>query len=357
MKNWNTLDADVVKLLNTHYTKGRRGAKIKHVVVHYNGGNLTTEGCYSVWQTRPASAHYQVEQSGRIGQLVYDSNTAWHAGNWNENIQSIGIEHANDGNGFIFDKTLEEGAHLTAAICKYYGLGEPRWEVNVWPHWDFSATSCPGPGLGKHQNAQYMERARYWYHKMMGDIKDEPVTPPQPTKKPLPDALKSYRDLDSESWYIGAVEHAVQKGWLHGYSTESFGPNDAVTRAQAVTIIANAAGAEFKHPYSDVSPQPWYYDAVSWAKEQKIVSDSLDNFNPDGVCTREMFATMLSNWKNSKSDAVPENEYDWDKVSDWAKPAVSWAVQNKILGSQGYIRPQDATTRAEACAMMQNLLG
>ena len=109
MKNWETLEADVNKILTKHFTKGRSGASINKIVVHYNAGNLTTEGCYSVWQSRAASAHYQVEDDGRIGQLVWDSDTAWHASNWQANISSIGIEHANKSDGTITEKCLDNG--------------------------------------------------------------------------------------------------------------------------------------------------------------------------------------------------------------------------------------------------------
>jgi hypothetical protein len=34
------------------------------------------EDVWNWWQTRKASAHYQVESSGRIGQLVWDRDTA-----------------------------------------------------------------------------------------------------------------------------------------------------------------------------------------------------------------------------------------------------------------------------------------
>lgn len=40
-------------------------------------------------------AHYQVEEGGRIGPLVWDSNTAWSLGNFDANQRSINIEHAN----------------------------------------------------------------------------------------------------------------------------------------------------------------------------------------------------------------------------------------------------------------------
>ena len=71
MKNWETLEADVNKILTKHFTKGRSGASINKIVVHYNAGNLTTEGCYSVWQTRAASAHYQVEDLASKYQLYW----------------------------------------------------------------------------------------------------------------------------------------------------------------------------------------------------------------------------------------------------------------------------------------------
>lgn len=142
MKNWENLEADVDKILTVHFTKGRQGNSINKVVVHYNAGDLTVEGCYSVWQTRAASAHYQVESGGRIGQLVWDSNVGWHASDWQANLTSIGIEHANKPDGTITDECLDNGAHLVAAICKKYKLGRPEWLKNVFPHKYFAATSC-----------------------------------------------------------------------------------------------------------------------------------------------------------------------------------------------------------------------
>lgn len=167
MKDWNKLEADVNRILTKHFTSGRSGYKVKYVVVHYNAANLTVEGCYSVWQTREASAHYQVEDSGRIGQLVWDSDTAWHCGDWVGNCSSIGIEHANKSDGTITDDCLDNGAHLVAAICKYYGLGRPQWNKNVYPHKHFVSTSCPGQIYGSQKDA-YIKRAQEWYDYMTG---------------------------------------------------------------------------------------------------------------------------------------------------------------------------------------------
>ena len=182
MKSWTELQPDEYMILATHFTRGRDGKNINKVVVHYNAGDLSIAGCYNVWQDRPASAHYQVDSNGRIGQLVNDWDTAWHAGNWDANCSSIGIEHANKAGGYITDAALDNGAHLTAAICVYYKLGRPQWEKNVFPHQYFQPTSCPGQIYGAQKDA-FMSRAQEWYDAMTGS-KPAPTTPPAQTAKP-----------------------------------------------------------------------------------------------------------------------------------------------------------------------------
>lgn len=170
MTNYDTLDMDTVKLLNTHYTKGRDGGSIQFIVLHHNAANLTVEGCWQVWQSRQASAHIQIEENGRTGQLVWDADIAWHAGNWYANMHSIGIEHADklvNDQWVLSEATLDAGAHVVAAYCKYYKLGKPEWMKNVFPHSHFSATACPASIQGT-QNAEYMRRAQSYYSQMNG---------------------------------------------------------------------------------------------------------------------------------------------------------------------------------------------
>lgn len=179
MKSWENLEADEDLILSTHMTKGRQGCKVDKIVLHHNGGNLTGRGCYDTWQTREASAHYQVAADGKITQLVWDTDTAWHTGDWPSNLTSIGVEHADISSSpwMISEATLDNGAHLVAALCKHYGLGRPQWGVNVFPHSHFSATACPASIAGG-QNADYMARAQAWYDRMTG----APTSAAQPTQ-------------------------------------------------------------------------------------------------------------------------------------------------------------------------------
>jgi hypothetical protein len=153
----------------THYTSGRGGNSIQYVVLHHNGGFNTLDNIVGTFNSRGVSAHYQVDQSGRVGQYVYDADTAYHAGSWNANQLSIGIEHANDSIDpySISEATLDAGAHLVAALCVRYGLGRPEYGSNVYPHRHFSSTDCPGSlGEDGSQREAYMARAQAYYDSM-----------------------------------------------------------------------------------------------------------------------------------------------------------------------------------------------
>lgn len=351
--NFETLEADVNLILDKHYTPGRGGKSVSFVGIHYNYGDLTVEDCYNVWQTREASAQYQVESSGRTGQLVWDKDTAWALGNFDKNQRSINIEHANKPDGSFTEACLDAGAHLVAAICKAYNLGRPQWDVNVIPHKAISPTSCPGELYGRYKDI-YIQKAQHWYDVMTGAIKPEPEPEPVPE---LPDSLKGFVDVDPTAWYVDALDKAVKAGYIHGYSSTNIGPNDPLTRGQAVVIIANAAGAEFDNPYADVVPDNFYYNAVEWAKENGVVSSDFENFRPNDNATRQEFVTMLCNWQHGKNVGEPTGYPDWNEVADWAKTPMAWAVENGVIsGSNGKLLPNANCTRAEAAAMMVNLL-
>lgn len=189
--DWKNLVADKNLWLPAGCFTPGRTAGIDRIIIHHNAGDLTTEGCYRAWTGgREASAHYQVEEDGTIGQLVHDRDTAWHC--VGQNYRSIGIEHANDAFGpwTVSEATLDAGAHLVAALCLYYGLGRPAWGANVFCHRDFRATACPGElGPGGSQHDAYMARAQAWYDAMAGGS----PAPSAPAQKPAQPAQKPSR--------------------------------------------------------------------------------------------------------------------------------------------------------------------
>ena len=156
MKDWFTVEPDKYALVGSHrYTAGRSGKSIQYVTRHHIMGDMTTERVRDLWNNeREASAHYVVENSGLVGQIVYDGNTAWSNGNAASNLVSVSIEHANNtgryaGNDYhdkswnISETVIREGAKLGAALCWFYKLGRPALGKNIRDHNEFTATGCP----------------------------------------------------------------------------------------------------------------------------------------------------------------------------------------------------------------------
>lgn len=191
MKDWLTLQPDRVKLMQKHFTKGRNGNTIQYVVVHHNAGVLSIDQIWDVWQSRAASAHYQVTSSGEIGQLVWDRDTAWHAANAWMNQRSIGIEVSNSAGASqdwpITDTAIREAGRLIAAVCLFYKLGRPESGKNVRYHREFTGTGCPyhlAPG-GKYNKA-LMDEARRFYDQ----LKNQKNNPKPKETKPVTTAWK-----------------------------------------------------------------------------------------------------------------------------------------------------------------------
>lgn len=204
MKNWFTVEPDVVRIMNKHYTPGRGGAKIEFITRHHLAGILTTEQTWQVWQDRQASAHYVVENSGRIGQLVWDRDTAWANANSWANSRTIAIEHSNSSGapGWSINETvIREGARLAAALCWYYKLGRPVFGKNIRDHREFGQTSCPHhlANGGKYHDT-WMHIAQEHYDWMVANPSGIP-----PTVAPTPAPKEEFTVAEADR-IIEAIE-------------------------------------------------------------------------------------------------------------------------------------------------------
>ncbi len=112
----------------THYGSTSRG--ITYVVIHTIEG--TAAGAIS-WFKNPVSkvsAHYIVDYSGAITQMVPDGDIGWHAGNYDYNKKSIGIEHAGyAGKDYWTESMMVASAKLTRWACLTYGIAMDRKHI------------------------------------------------------------------------------------------------------------------------------------------------------------------------------------------------------------------------------------
>lgn len=113
---------------------------VEYVVIHWMDGYLAGADATFQNTVRQTSAHYGVEDD-TIHQYVDEANTAWHAGNYDANTRSIGIEHSAMPGRPASDATYASTIWLITGICQRYGL-DPA--VAILPHQHFTSTDCPG---------------------------------------------------------------------------------------------------------------------------------------------------------------------------------------------------------------------
>ena len=108
-----------------NYSPGRYGEAIKQIILHTEVGYQQSSWDRFNNPAQQASAHYLVGEDGVIIQAVADGDTAWHAGNWEVNKISIGIEHedmTNYNDAVRTDAEYQASAELVADLCRRHGI-------------------------------------------------------------------------------------------------------------------------------------------------------------------------------------------------------------------------------------------
>ncbi|WP_416975467.1 N-acetylmuramoyl-L-alanine amidase [Streptomyces sp. 4F14] len=133
-----------------NYTASDRPSRqhpVDLVVIHVT--QTSFDKALTVFQNpkKHVSAHYVVRSSdGRVAQCVREADIAWHAGNWEYNTRSVGIEHEGwvDRPAYFTDAMYERSARLTATVCDRYGI--PRDRAHIIGHYEVPGTDHTDPG-------------------------------------------------------------------------------------------------------------------------------------------------------------------------------------------------------------------
>ncbi|WRZ94439.1 N-acetylmuramoyl-L-alanine amidase [Streptomyces sp. NBC_01007] len=134
---------------SSNYTASDRpySYELDYVIIHVTQATYTTT--LSIFQNpqKKVSAHYLVRSAdGQVAQCVRERDVAWHAGNWDYNTRSIGIEHEGwvDQPAYFTNALYEESAKLTATICDQYGI--PKDRAHILGHYEVPGTDHTDPG-------------------------------------------------------------------------------------------------------------------------------------------------------------------------------------------------------------------
>ena len=161
--------------------------------------------------------------------------------------------------------------------------------------------------------------------------------------------------------YHDAIMWAYKSKITTGVTETTFAPKDSCTRAQIVTFLYRAAGSpevaeNVTNPFTDVSKDSVYYNAIMWAVEKKITTGVTETtFEPNSPCTRAQIVTFLYRAAGSP-ELAKDAANPFSDVSDSSVyyNAILWAVEKKITTgvTETTFVPNDTCTRAQAVTFL-----
>ncbi len=192
-------------------------------------------------------------------------------------------------------------------------------------------------------------------------------TPPQETldDPDVPLASSVFVDVDSSAWYAGSVSFVCTNKLMQGTSATTFAPNLLLDRGMMAQIMYNMAGKPTGAPaatFSDLTSGVYYADAVAWGVENELLLGySNGMFGGGDALTREQMVVVLYRYARqqnadlSASPAALDAFSDRDALSDWAAPAMAWAVKHGLIQGRGgnALAPLATITRSEAAAILE----
>ncbi len=163
-----------------------------------------------------------------------------------------------------------------------------------------------------------------------------------------------FTDISADSWYYDAVLYVYANQIMSGTDKTLFEPQLPATRAMIWTVLARIDGVDTE------GGTMWYSKAMDWA----IAENISDGSNPHGNISREQLITMLYRYEQSKgggfsgSFAFPLNFTDAEDVSDWAWEAMLYMTMVEVITGldDGSLNPQGQATRAEIAAILMRYM-
>lgn len=167
------------------------------------------------------------------------------------------------------------------------------------------------------------------------------------------DCIMAWYDVVAESYpaqahpsYIMLLNHADK--------------TTPLTRAGLAVLLHAAAGSptvNYLMGFVDVTQDSSYAEAVRWVAREGLMSGYGDGrFGPDDLVTKEQALVVL--WRQSGAPHLTDyaglGKYsDLRSISYYAQPALAWAYKKGAVPTEGRLGPKDSITQTDVEDMLQ----
>ena len=120
----------------------------------------------------------------------------------------------------------------------------------------------------------------------------------------------TFKDISTKDWFAKEVGYLEKYGIIKGYSDNTFKPNDSVTRAEFVAMTVrfnalfnNVKKSSYTVKYTDVEKGYWAYSDIAYAKNVGWLNGYADgSFKGDNAITRAEVVTVVNRATGRKAD-------------------------------------------------------
>lgn len=169
----------------------------------------------------------------------------------------------------------------------------------------------------------------------------------------------TFTDVAADSWYANAVNFVVSAGLMTGIGEEPiFHPEYGISRESFAAILyrfTHGVSVQPETKFEDVAEDTWYYDAVSWVTNRRLMTALKPGvFGVGEFMTCEQ--TLIGLYRvagEPETDGSLENYPYAAKVSDSGRNAVDWAWKNGLITEVECVwYPPQAISRAQVALLL-----
>ncbi len=175
-----------------------------------------------------------------------------------------------------------------------------------------------------------------------------------------------FEDVTPQTTGYEAISKLYSKKIVNGISTNLFGPEKAVTRAEVAAMAVRLLDLQeesYNGEFTDVSKNSWYANEVSTAYKAGIILGDGKYIKPEKAVTREEMAVFAMRiyriLTDEKAEATEEIAIsDKNSISSWARQDVNAAISLGLMDvfTDGSFGPKAKVARAEATQIIYKIL-
>ncbi|MDD4151101.1 MAG: S8 family serine peptidase [Candidatus Gracilibacteria bacterium] len=185
--------------------------------------------------------------------------------------------------------------------------------------------------------------------------------------KKNPDLNKTYNITDISNHFAKKyVDELINRGIIKGYSDNTFKPDNAITRAEYLSILMKALNIKVDSSitksinFSDIENNSWQ---IKYAEKARLygISSNSNKFRPNDYITRAEALAMLFKISKLNLQTNISNNFSDTDLEEWMLKYTTKAkslglVKGQEINGKSYFKPNNNITRAETSKIIVNLL-